>query len=185
MEQGFQHLQGLRVGEMSVAGANPLLDGGWIMPVSEHLEIMIALKHQPVAGGEVIVNQAGDRAGIGAVAETAAPAFDSETHRVSGVMGDGKGMDGKTGEREAPAGGEKMVFVQIFKGLARRLHGGRVGENRHLVPAGEDTGAPDMVAVLMGDENPPDRFGPETDRPQAALYLHPGESGVNQQRLPL
>jgi len=95
---------------MPTAGQYPLFECERIRPFLQHLHIMVGLEDQGLAFLQVMLDELGDFAGVGAVAQTAGPIADHETDRIGGVMGHRKRMNMQITDDERFAGAEFPMY---------------------------------------------------------------------------
>lgn len=155
-QQFLDHPRRRGVGQMSVAGLDPLLHRPRAMSVIlQKLFIMIGLDHKGVDLPQPFHDHFGRVAEIGDKTESARSRVERETRRIDSVMRDGKRLDGNVANLEFRSGAKDSpvrVLIQRTT-VANSLRGLRVRVNRNVEFATEDFETANMVSVLVSQQD--------------------------------
>ncbi len=164
---------------------NALLEVPGVGAGAQHLEIVVVLEQQDV---EIAQPRPGELAAAAEVGNHAYPPSGAilhhETHRLTGVVGDGKRLDPETAGFERLAGAD---FVQRGRRATAQLgaaKGPLGGIDRDVVTAAEARRAAHVVFVLVGQHHGIEAVGIEPHLLHPPFQFATGKPGIHQQLSP-
>lgn len=171
---------------MTVSGTDALLGGPGSLGVGfEQGFVVVGLNKESVDTAESLDHAARDEASITEQAELGSLALKDESNRIHRVVLDGKGFNLNTADVEDLASVENFprgtIDPTVFHDAGRG--GGGVNRDRHLLE--QDPQAADVVAVLVGEENPIEGVWRKSQPLHAGKELLGTETRIDEQSHPL
>ena len=123
-----------------------------IRPYLQHFEIVIGLQYQQIRATQMELNRIRQIAEIGDQPDLDALRAKAKSHRIDGVMRDGKAVDLDVADGERGPGLKTIQLGCVLApGNGRSREAGDI--NRCVQVPGERNQSADVIGVLVGDQN--------------------------------
>jgi hypothetical protein len=154
--EALHEVAGGGVVEVAEASRDAVLQAEWIRPLHQHVEVVVALDHERVAAGELVLHVAGGRAEVGEHAQAQVAVREHVLHRLARIVRHRERLDQDRADREPrvrvdePHQHRGKVRREPLRRAAREVH-------RDRVALGEARDAADVVVMLVGHADAVDR----------------------------
>jgi len=162
---------------MAQTPADPVFQIPGIPPVFQHFLIVIRLQYSGMALLKMSDNIRAEHADIGKNAYAYPPVADGKTMWITSIVIFPKGPHLQLPEMQGLCRGKS---TGIFQDQPAFYPGFRCNVYRKPVFPGQDRYTPDMIAMLMGDQNGPDMLHIQARPAHSSLGFSAGDPGIYQ-----
>ena len=180
---GSEEVGGFEVGEVSARAFDSVFNGGRVGAAGEHAGVIVALDEDGVEGLDEAIEAGEDVAEVGEDTEAVFSVVDDEGDAIGAVVCGGDGVDGDAIDGDGVAGAEVFDGMDVTKGIvgpggAEGLGGGVHGEVELSIV---DSGAADMVGVVVGDDERVNAIDVAVEGTEAKGCLSAADAGVEEE----
>lgn len=182
MKQFFDQFAGLSIRQVAVQPHDALLYSPGAQGIRfEEFRIIVGFEKEPMGAGQVLFHRFGNVAGIGDHPELGDPSAEDEAKRIDGIVRNRKTRYFEFPERESAVPGNRLPVWWMLELLCDDPPSHAGGIDRCLsVAAAECRKSPDVIGVLVSQEDGVERGGILSQRFEAQGDLPTAHSGIDE-----